>query len=89
MEINFQVVLDNIILRESYVDSFLGERTNCLALLETKSIQKIHSISTCSAPLHLIIVSKDHRISLIWTYSPADFYMKVTEHTCERTIIRS
>ena len=89
MEINFHAVLDKIILRESHVDFFLGERTNRLPLFEMKSIQKIHSISTCSAPLHLIIVSEDHRVSLIWTHSPADFDTKVTEHTRERTIIRS
>ena len=89
MEINFHAVLAEIILRESNVDCFLGERTNCLVLFETKSIQKIHSISICSAPLHLIIVSKDHRISVIWTHSLTDFHMKVIEHTGEQTIIRS
>ena len=82
-------MLGEIILRESHVDFFVGERMNCLALFETKSIQKIHSISIYSAALHLIIVSEDHRISLIWTHSPADFYTKVIEHTRERTIIRS
>ena len=89
MEIKVHAVLDEIILRESHVDFFLRKRTNCLALFETKSIQKIHSISTCSAPLHLIIVSEDHRISLIWTHSPVNLYMKVIEHTGERTSIRS
>ena len=88
MEINFHAVLDEIILRESHVDFFLGKRANCLALFEMKSIQKSHSISICSAPLHLIIISEDHRISLIWKHT-ADFYMKVTEHTREQTIIRS
>ena len=89
MEINFHAVLDEIILRESHIDFFLGKRTNRLSLFEMKSVQKIHSTSICSAPLHLIIVSEDHRISLIWIHSPADFYMKVTEHTRERTIIQS